>query len=163
MALKILARYDTAGHSYVRLRLSDGSVVAEHRFVMEQYLGRPLRGDEEVHHKDENKKNNALENLELLTASEHTKHHHPERLETLVCPFCEQSFQRHPRYVRSKRSLGAMDLYCSASCSASARATRTRNERGSVIAHGTSSGYNIHGCRCDACRSYKAARYTARK
>jgi hypothetical protein len=38
----------------------------EHRLVMERAIGRPLTKAEVVHHKDGNKANNALENLELL-------------------------------------------------------------------------------------------------
>ncbi len=47
----------------------------EHRVVMEQLLGRNLRSDEIVHHKDGNKKNNDLENLEVLSRAEHTAIH----------------------------------------------------------------------------------------
>lgn len=32
-----------------------------------------------IHHKDHNKRNNAIENLELMTASEHTLYHKPTR------------------------------------------------------------------------------------
>jgi len=39
----------------------------EHRYVMEQALGRKLLPHESVHHKDRNGKNNALANLELWT------------------------------------------------------------------------------------------------
>ena len=44
-----------------------------HRYVMEQHLGRKLRSDEEVHHIDENKLNNSIENLTILSKSEHTR------------------------------------------------------------------------------------------
>jgi hypothetical protein len=37
----------------------------EHRYIMQNYLGRALLPSEGVHHKDGNKTNNAIENLEL--------------------------------------------------------------------------------------------------
>lgn len=42
-----------------------GGWILEHRFVMEQIIGRPLLKTENVHHKDGNRANNAPENLEL--------------------------------------------------------------------------------------------------
>lgn len=57
----------------------DGKYKMQHRLVMERYLGRELRPDEVVHHKDHDKTNNSIENLELLTSSEHTKLHNYEK------------------------------------------------------------------------------------
>lgn len=54
--------------------------VMQHRLVMEVHLGRYLTGREVVHHLDENRQNNAPENLEL--ASNHSAHlveHHKLR------------------------------------------------------------------------------------
>jgi len=47
----------------------------EHRRVMEAKLGRPLTYDDIVHHKDEDKRNNHPDNLELMTRAQHIKHH----------------------------------------------------------------------------------------
>lgn len=56
------------GYSIVR---KDGKPILQHRMVMEEALGRPLFPCETVHHKDGNRKNNKLENLQLLVVSEH--------------------------------------------------------------------------------------------
>ena len=40
----------------------------EHRWVMEQHLGRPLMSEETVHHIDGNRQNNTLANLELFSS-----------------------------------------------------------------------------------------------
>ena len=56
----------------------------EHQFLMEKEIGRKLLKNEVVHHIDANKLNNALENLCLMTRSEHIKLHLRERRERYV-------------------------------------------------------------------------------
>lgn len=66
-------------YGYVIIRVN-GKSVKEHRYVMEQHLGRPLASNEVIHHRDANKENNDLDNLRLKTVQEHVREHwaHPE-------------------------------------------------------------------------------------
>lgn len=61
----------------------------KHRKVMEEHLGRKLRRDEIVHHKDGNKLNNDIANLQVMTRAEHDAEHNapvnPVSKECLIC------------------------------------------------------------------------------
>jgi hypothetical protein len=53
----------------------DGKFVYEHRWVMEQEIGRKLKRSEHVHHINGDQKDNRIDNLQLLSSSEHAKAH----------------------------------------------------------------------------------------
>jgi hypothetical protein len=57
-----------------------GGYIAEHRYVMEQKIGRYLKNDEQVHHINLNKHDNRIENLQLMSKEEHDLHHRIERM-----------------------------------------------------------------------------------
>lgn len=56
-------------HGY-RIHRRDGRYIAEHRLVMEQYLGRRLLPGETVHHRDGRRSFNDISNLELWSSSQ---------------------------------------------------------------------------------------------
>ena len=57
----------------------DGKQVRLHRHMMEQKLGRKLGFNEVVHHINEDTLDNRIENLQLMSASEHSRHHSHKR------------------------------------------------------------------------------------
>lgn len=66
---------------YKRVWFSDGSGETEHRFLMEQHLGRKLKRNEVVHHIDGDRTNNALSNLVVMSRAEHSALHRKLELE----------------------------------------------------------------------------------
>jgi hypothetical protein len=54
--------------------------VFEHRVVMEQVIGRYLTADEVVHHINHMRDDNRPENLMLISRSDHSVLHAPERI-----------------------------------------------------------------------------------
>ena len=75
--------------------------VLHHRIVMENSIGRVLSTDEVVHHKDENKKNNNLNNLEVLSRAAHQRLHAStgRTYINLVCDECGTAFTKEKRLI----------------------------------------------------------------
>lgn len=93
--------------------------VLEHRVVVENHLGRLLNCDEVVHHKDGNKKNNDINNLEVMNYLYHVKLHSRRvgrKYVTLKCPECGKIFeiQKRQSFLSKKNKLNCS--FCSASC-----------------------------------------------
>ena len=78
-----------------------------HRVVMENHINRLLLPNEVVHHKDKNRYNNDISNLELLTKEEHNHLHSEERKKSwipLVCPECGRIFFKRPNLFNWSKS-----------------------------------------------------------
>ncbi len=60
---------------YIRLNTTKGRIKLQHRLVMEEFLGRSLEPWEHVHHKNEDRADNSISNLQIVTPTEHKKIH----------------------------------------------------------------------------------------
>lgn len=94
-----------------------------HRVLMENKIGRLLRSDEIVHHKDENKQNDNIDNLEIMFNSEHSTYHGnkkaPPKVE-LKCPYCNKEFSVKPHEFRVRIGRNkSKKVFCSRFCSGS--------------------------------------------
>ncbi len=102
-------------HGY-KILCIDGKLVPEHRYIMEQHLSRKLKWPGEVvHHKNHVKTDNRIENLEVMTNSNHSKHHTILSLETeskKLCLICKK-YKLKELFSRSKNNLKA---YCKSCC-----------------------------------------------
>lgn len=86
--IEVVGEYEPRGlNRYVRVRIrphpffadlkpvAGGCYTRRSRAVMAAKLGRALMPSEQVHHRDEDRSNDAPENLLLISAPEHNKHH----------------------------------------------------------------------------------------
>lgn len=65
---------------YIEITRGANKGRSQHRVIMEAKLGRSLSPDEIVHHKDTARSNNSLDNLEVMSRSDHASHHAKENL-----------------------------------------------------------------------------------
>lgn len=118
--ITVRSRYVGMSDGYTRLYLSNKRVVSEHRWIMEQYLGRKLKPSELIHHKDGDRSNNEISNLELTTRKEHMKTHEVYKEGRtqiqLTCAWCGKDFEREKRQVTAKVKAGQTNFFCSRVC-----------------------------------------------
>lgn len=60
---------------YIRVYTGNNKYQLEHRLVMERHIGRKLDRTEQVHHKNHNKTDNRIDNLEIIGIKEHSRIH----------------------------------------------------------------------------------------
>lgn len=131
----ILSTCNSGGYVYCRTspahpKANSKGLYPVHRVVMENYLGRSLMKTEDVHHKNENKQDNRVENLEVLSKTEHSKIHAVCKPKVLLnCPVCGSEFMESPRFyrLRKKRNKSGI-VFCSRSCASKNNNSTRRNQ-----------------------------------
>lgn len=115
--VEILKRYEYKG-KYVKLKLKNGKVVDEHRYIYTNYLQRELKYNEVIHHINGDKTDNRIENLELKSRQKHAKEHQcvGRTMINMTCNFCGKSFKKELTSVNHKKKKGQQNFYCSRSC-----------------------------------------------
>lgn len=92
-----------------------------HRVLVENRIGRLLEPGEHVHHKDHDRTNDDVGNLELTTHSAHARHHKvshaPDPVE-VPCGHCGKTLSMRPCDLRRRLSRSASGLlFCDLVCS----------------------------------------------
>lgn len=86
---------------YVCIHIKGKRYIQEHRLVMENHLGRKLLTHENIHHINGNTLDNRIENLQVVTSSQHATLHHKERTGGRwakgndFCIRCKRSDRKH--------------------------------------------------------------------
>lgn len=78
-----------------------------HRHMMAIKLERWVLSEENVHHIDDNKLNNNINNLEILSRKEHSDLHNPRLKSNIICKICKVEF--YPSTSKTSK-------FCSDSC-----------------------------------------------
>lgn len=97
------------------------STVSYARYLMSVKLGRYLEKDEQVDHIDEDKTNNTLENLQILSPSQNIIKNNISRgrflkVLTLRCPVCRTPFTRKRGNTQAVMSKQHLVSSCSRKC-----------------------------------------------
>lgn len=96
----------------------DRSSVSYARYLLSKHLGRYLLPNEHVDHIDNDKTNDDINNLQILTIAENNRKTHCKPLVILSCPVCKHSFEKTLTQLRGrKHKIKNNQICCSRKCS----------------------------------------------
>lgn len=129
---KVLPHYDptirvggpyfnkTEGRYFVIYLFPDKSkrVITYAKYLIEQHLKRTLSANETVDHIDRDKTNDVIENLQILSLSEHAKLDAKYvNLIEITCVLCNKKAFKKPGNLKHNSKQGKAGPFCSKSCS----------------------------------------------
>lgn len=110
------------GYKMCMVKYADGTIrgITWHRYIYESKYGR-LLSTTHVHHKNGNRSDDRIKNLEAKKIAVHARDHQlPAPTQTYVCPWCNKKFERANRDVRHNQgNQNKAGPFCSRSCGAS--------------------------------------------
>lgn len=115
-------------------KLYRGKYCYEHHLIYWQNYGIVPNSEEVIHHKDGNKRNNNIENLELMNRVKHIIFHDMNMKRNMVlleCPICHRIFSREKHQTHLNKPTNKA-TYCSRNCAAKAANTNI-NIKNNVI------------------------------
>lgn len=97
----------------------NGRYIYEHRYLIEQKIGRLIRDNEHVHHLNGEKLDNRIENLQLMKQNIHIKLHNKKRSKPkvkIICLYCGKEKLLSNR-IFNYRKKNNQNIFCSRKCS----------------------------------------------
>ncbi len=89
-------------NGYKRISVGEECGRPEHSVIMERHIGRKLRKGEVVHHINGIKTDNRIENLQLMTSSEHSRLHALDRQLKGLCYDISKETRRGEQHSKAK-------------------------------------------------------------
>jgi len=112
---KVIRIYKPRPDGYVRCLLDDGSIVYQHRFIMELILGRKLKRSEIIHHKGA-RSDNRPHKLEFFSNQKsHFVRHTLPRIQ-ILCHQCGTYFPLKLCELKNRKKQGSTLHFCSRLC-----------------------------------------------